>query len=103
VKPNLVVELTEHAKVQIIERNLELKWIAEAILNPIYSESDQDDPELTCTYGKITDSTKQKDRVLKVVYNKNTTPWGVAEIEYDSSSAIANRKWQLLVNSHAMS
>jgi len=86
VKPNLVVELTEHAKVQIIERNLELKWIAEAILNPIYSESDQDDPKLTCTYGKITDSTKQKDRVLKVVYNKNTTPWKVVTCYFDRTA-----------------
>lgn len=86
VKRNLVVVLTEHAKMQIIERNLELKWIAEAILNPIYSESDKDDPELTCTYGKITDSTKQKDRVLKVVYNKNTIPWKVITCYFDRTA-----------------
>lgn len=86
MKSSLVIELTEHAKVQIVDRKIKLEWIAEAILNPIHSEPHINDPELTYTYGKITDQASNKDRVLKVVYNKNTTPWKVVTCYFDRTA-----------------
>lgn len=86
MRKNLIVELTKHAKEQIIERKLELKWIAEAIYNPIHSEADRRNPELTCTYGRVFDSVEQKERVLKVVYNKNTRPWKIVTCYFDRTA-----------------
>lgn len=86
VRPNLVIELTEHAKAQIIERKINLQWITEAIVNPIHSEPDKNYPELTCTYGKIKDYAREEDRVFKVVYNRNTTPWKIITCYFDRTA-----------------
>ena len=83
---NLVIELTEHAKKQIVERKIKLEWLEEAMLNPIHSEPHETDTQLTYAYGEITDDVSKKDRVLKVVYNKNTTPWRIITCHFDRNA-----------------
>lgn len=71
---NLTVELTKHAETQLLERELKLAWIEETLVNPIATESDNNDQELTCAFGKISDCEDGVERVFKVVYNKTKTP-----------------------------
>ncbi|AFZ50698.1 DUF4258 domain-containing protein [Dactylococcopsis salina] len=83
---NLTVELTKHAQTQLLERELRLTWIEETLLNPIATEPDHNDPDLTCAFGKISDCEDEVERVFKVVYNKTKTPWQIVTCYFDRNA-----------------
>lgn len=83
---NLTVELTKHAETQLLERELKLAWIEETLVNPIATEPDNNDPDLTCAFGKISDCEDEVERVFKVVYNKTTTPWKIVTCYFDRNA-----------------
>jgi len=83
---NLTVELTSHAEAQLLERELKLAWIEETLVNPIATEPDSNDQELTSAFGKISDCEDGVERVFKVVYNKTTTPWKIVTCYFDRNA-----------------
>lgn len=83
---DLIIELTKHAEEQLLERELKLAWIEETLVNPITTEPDNHDPDLTCAFGKISDCEDEVERVFKVVYNKTKTPWKIITCYFDRNA-----------------
>lgn len=63
--------LSRHASDVVREREIPLEWIAAAMVNPVKTEADPDDPELLYALRPIEDFGY---RVLRVVFNKARTP-----------------------------
>jgi hypothetical protein len=73
-------ELTEHAKVRIIERKISLNWIETTLSAPQRIEFDQKDPTLRHAFAVIPEC---DNRVLRVIYNGTTTPNKIVSVYFD--------------------
>ena len=62
------------------ERQISVVWVERVLTGPERTELDRVDPELHHALGRIPE---RDDRVLRVVYNKNTDPWRVVTVYFD--------------------
>lgn len=74
--------LTTHADRVIKERQIAFAWITRTLAHPMKIELDQDDPELHHALSSIPE---HDERVLRVVYNKNTDPWLIVTAYFDQT------------------
>ncbi len=74
-------ELTAHAARVIAEREIELAWIARTLAQPTWTDPD-DDPELLHALARIPE---YGDRVLRVIYNRTSSPWRIVTVYFDRS------------------
>jgi hypothetical protein len=79
---NLHFELTAHAVTVMAERQIPLVWVECVLMKPERIEPDRMDPDLRHALGRIPE---RDDRILRVVYNKNTEPWRVVTAYFDRS------------------
>jgi hypothetical protein len=73
-------DLTAHARQVIAERHIALGWVAQVLSAPERTEPDSVDAELHHALGSITE---QGGRVLRVVYNRTTSPWRIVTAYFD--------------------
>lgn len=74
--------LTEHARVALAERGIELAWVERVLTDPQWTALDEADPELRHAAGRIAE---HGDRYLRVIYNSNAIPWRVVTAYFDRS------------------
>jgi hypothetical protein len=75
--------LTAHATTVLAERQIPLAWVARVLAAPALTEPDRDDPALRHALARIPE---HGDRVLRVVYNEQTTPWRVVTAYFDRNA-----------------
>lgn len=73
-------ELTAHARQVLVERRIAFAWVAQVLSAPEWTEPDSVDAELHHALGSITE---RGDRVLRVVYNRTTSPWRIVTAYFD--------------------
>jgi hypothetical protein len=74
------IEYSKHARDAIIEREIDPDWVIRTITNPIRTEPDTEDPELTHYLGRIAEN---GNRVLRVVANSTVNPPRVVSTFFD--------------------
>ena len=74
------LEYTSHARDAIIEREIDPDWVVRTIENPVRTEPDRDDPELTHFLARIPEN---GNRVLRVVVNDTVNPPLVVSTFFD--------------------
>lgn len=72
--------LSAHASTTIRERRIHLDWIEETLSEPMQTEADTDDPQLTHALRVIPEF---GDRVLRVIYNRTKQPPRVVTAFFD--------------------
>ncbi|MGF1569818.1 MAG: DUF4258 domain-containing protein [Nodosilinea sp.] len=72
--------LSDHAKIRLAERKIDLQWVALTLTEPDLLEPHPEDADCQCAYRGIPEA---GGRVLKVVYNTATNPWRVVTIHFD--------------------
>jgi len=77
---SLPYEFTKHARQVIQERKIKPDWIALALSKPEKIEQDSTDQELEHALAPIPEF---GNRVLRVVYNKNVTPFRIITVYFD--------------------
>ena len=73
-------ELTAHAVAVMTARRISKVWVEHVLMTPERIEPDRADPDLRHALGRIPE---RDDRILRVVYNKNTEPWRVVTAYFD--------------------
>lgn len=73
-------QLTNHARKVIEERNIKLEWIERVISAPRETLTFKDDSELEHAIKEIGE---YENRVLRVIYNKNTDPLRIITVYFD--------------------
>ncbi len=73
-------ELTEHAKIRIVERKISLHWIEITLSTPQRVELDSKDTDLRHALASIAECDK---KVLRVIYNMTTIPNKVVSVYFD--------------------
>jgi hypothetical protein len=76
----LSFDLTAHARQVIAERRIALAWVARVVSSPERTEPDSVDAELHHALGSIPE---HGGRVLRVVYNRTTSPWRIVTAYFD--------------------
>jgi hypothetical protein len=79
-------KLTQHARHVVEERQIAAAWIERVLDSPQRIEPDPDDPQLQHHLGRIAE---HGNRVLRVVYNKTTSPPLIVTVYFDR--AMRNR------------
>jgi hypothetical protein len=74
--------LTDHARKRIARRGIREEWIKAALEHPGRTENDSTDPDLAHALRPITD---RGFRVLRVIYNENTTPFTIVTAYFDDT------------------
>lgn len=74
--------LTEHARVVLAERGIELAWVERVLTDPQYTALDEADSQLRHAAGPIVE---HGDRYLRVIYNSSAVPWRVVTAYFDRS------------------
>jgi len=74
------IEYSSHARDAIIEREIDPDWVLRTVENPVRTESDRDDPELTHFLARIPEN---GNRVLRVIVNDTVTPAIVVSLFFD--------------------
>ena len=77
---NFPYSLTEHSKTRIQERGIRLEWICDTVQNPQKLKIDPDDSSKCYAFKTISE---YGDRVLRVIYNKDRTPWAIISAYFD--------------------
>ncbi len=77
---NFPYSLTEHGKTRIQERGIHLEWICDTVQHPQKLKIDPDDPSKYYAFKTISE---YGDRVLRVIYNKDRTPWAIISAYFD--------------------
>ena len=72
--------LTAHASKVIEEREILIEWVVQTLKKPERLEDDINDSLLCHALAKIPE---HGNRVLRVVYNKSTTPWRIVTVYFD--------------------
>lgn len=72
--------LTAHAQVVISAREIQLEWIKRALETPKKTEADKYDVTLLHALIPIIE---KEDRILRVVYNKEVSPWRIVTAYFD--------------------
>lgn len=86
------LDFTEHCLERLKERNIKREWLIQALMYPFKTEPDAKDPTLTVVYKPIPEN---GDRVLKVVYNKNTNPWTIITVHFHRSMTQKHQRGEL--------
>lgn len=76
----LPFDLTAHARQVVAERGIALAWVARVLSAPERTEPDSVDAELHHALASIPE---HGGRVLRVVYNRTTSPWRVVTAYFD--------------------
>jgi hypothetical protein len=84
--PTAAFELSDHARVVLTARQIELAWVARVLASPVRTEPDRFDPSLRHALAPIEE---HGGRVLRVVYNPAVSPIRVV-------TAFFNRREQRL-------
>jgi len=77
---NFPYYLTDHCQTRIQERGILLEWICDVIQNPQKLKIDPDDPSKLYAFKTIPE---YGNRVLRVIYNKDKTPWTIISVYFD--------------------
>mgnify|MGYP001599032157 CR=1 FL=1 len=72
--------LTQHAKDVLMERDILIEWLERVLIAPEKIQADTVYPEVEHRLGKIFE---YGNRVLRVVYNKETHPVRVITVYFD--------------------
>jgi hypothetical protein len=72
--------LTAHAQAVIEAREIPVAWVERVLTTPERTEPDRADPDLQHVLARIGE---HDDRVLRVVYNKNSNPWRIVTAYFD--------------------
>ncbi len=72
--------LTSHAEKTIAERGIDKCWIELILSHPARVEIDRHDSALRHALGRIPE---HGDRVLRVIYNAEVSPWVVVTAFFD--------------------
>lgn len=73
-------DLSKHARIRLVERKIDLQWVALTIREPALVEPHPTDEDCQCAYRSIPEV---EGRVLKVVYNTTTEPWRIVTVHFD--------------------
>jgi hypothetical protein len=76
----LPFDLTAHARQVVTERGIALAWVARVLSAPERTEPDSADADLHHALGSIPE---HGGRVLRVVYNRTTSPWRIVTAYFD--------------------
>lgn len=79
-KEPMPFQLTEHARKVVQERNIKTEWIERALSVPERIEPDKEDIELE---HSLTPISEFGNRVLRVIYNKQTKPLKIVTVFFD--------------------
>jgi hypothetical protein len=74
--------LTAHAALVTAERGIRSEWLQQALASPDRVEQDGADPSLQHALKNVLEF---GGRVLRVVYDRSTTPWRVMTAFFDRS------------------
>ena len=74
------LEYSSHARDAVIEREIDPDWVVRTIENPVRTEPDIEDPELTHYLARIPEN---GNRVLRVVLNGTVFPPRVVSTFFD--------------------
>lgn len=72
--------LTEHGKTRIRERGIRLEWVFDTVQNPQKLKIDPEDSSKCYAFKTIPE---YGNRVLRVIYNRNLTPWTIISAYFD--------------------
>jgi hypothetical protein len=86
------LNLTQHFLERLEERRIKLDWVIQTLQHPLKTEADVKNPTLTVAYKPIAEN---DNRVLKVVYNENTTPWTVITVHFHRNITRKYRRGEL--------
>lgn len=78
--PRIPFEMSIHATRMLEERRIDVEWVTRVIEDPQWVEPDRNDPQLLHALGRIPE---YGERVLRVVYNQDATPWRVVTVYFD--------------------
>ncbi len=81
--------LSDHASAVIAERQIPLAWVARVLSRPTATHADREDPELRHALGPIPE---YGGRVLRVVYNSNSSPMAYRDGIFRSHAGEAGMK-----------
>jgi hypothetical protein len=73
-------DFSEHARDVILEREIAITWVAQALETPERIEVDRRDPTLRHALARIVE---YEDRVLRVVYNAAVDPPRIVTAYFD--------------------
>jgi hypothetical protein len=75
-----LLDYSSHARDSIVEREIDPEWVQRAVENPMKTEADREDPELTHYLARIPEN---GNRVLRVVLNDTRIPALVVSTFFD--------------------
>lgn len=73
-------EISDHARMTIMERGVDLEWIVRVVQRPLKTHPDPRNPTAIHALGKIPE---YGDRVLRVIYNPNVSPSRIITAFFD--------------------
>lgn len=74
-------QLTDHARLRMRQRGVEVEWIERALENPDRMERDPNDDQLRRVYKRIHDA---GDAVMRVVYNPSRSPVRIVTVLWEA-------------------
>ena len=72
--------LSDHARKRLVQRGIDIAWIARTLMQPTVTENDANDPELAHALLSIPE---RGFRVLRVIYNESNDPVTVVTAYFD--------------------
>ena len=72
--------LSDHARKRLVQRGIDIAWIARTLMQPTVTENDANDPELAHALFSIPE---RVFRVLRVIYNESNDPVTVVSVYFD--------------------
>ena len=72
--------LSDHARKRLVQRGIDITWIARTLMQPTATENDANDPELAHALLSIPE---RGFRVLRVIYNESNDPVTVVSAYFD--------------------
>jgi hypothetical protein len=73
-------EFSEHARLVVIQRGIDVEWVERVLRNPEWTRADKVDGHLTHAIGRIAE---HGDRYLRVVYNSAIQPCRIVSVFFD--------------------
>ena len=72
--------LSDHARKRLVQRGIDIAWIARTLMQPTVTENDANDPTLAHALLAIPE---RGFRVLRVIYNESNDPVTVVTAYFD--------------------
>ena len=72
--------LSDHARKRLVQRGIDIAWIARTLMQPTVTENDANDPTLAHALLSIPE---RGFRVLRVIYNESNNPVTVVTVYSD--------------------